>query len=51
MNKKTGDYKSDWHHRKAYIRVYEYFNRLIEIDEEPVTEWEEKIERYKELIK
>jgi len=29
-------------------RVYEYFNRLIEIDEEPVTEWEEKIERYKE---
>jgi len=32
-------------------RVSEYFNRLIEIDEEPVNEWEEKIERYKELIK
>ena len=29
-------------------RVSEYFNRLIEIDEEPVPEWEEKMERYKE---
>jgi len=29
-------------------RVSEYFNRLIEIDEEPITEWEEKMEKFKE---
>jgi len=29
-------------------RVSEYFNRLIEIDEKPITEWEEKMEKFKE---
>jgi len=31
LNKKTGDYKSDWHHRKAYIRVYDPRNFEFEI--------------------
>ena len=31
LNKKVGDYKSDWHHRKAYIRVYDPRNHEFEI--------------------
>jgi len=31
LNKKVGDYKSDWHHRKAYIRVYDSRNFEFEI--------------------
>ena len=31
LNKKVGDYKSDWNHRKAYCRVYDPRNYEFEI--------------------